>query len=276
MWFNVDDHLHSTPELFEIPRRFRAAAVGVWTLCGSWLSQHCADYVPDEVVRDFGGTAEIRGWLVRAGLWTETDRGIAYTSRGCRVPNAQAVQQSRAATTERVRKHRANKQKGPDQQVEADVTPLHPPGQGALLTLHDGIGIGNGVGSLTKPTSSKAVVTFRGTSPGGPLAEARVLVQQALVGLSYFGRKQRKALEDKTLELLGDGAKPEDLAEALRIWVQTDDVYPGHLSHMYTELMKRRSGVTRSRSASNIDHSFQQLADLDRRYAAESESGSSI
>lgn len=104
MWFDVDDRLPGSPELLSIPRRYRAAAIGVWSLCGAWTSGQLTDgFVPNEVIKECGGTSDIRGWLVKAGLWNDGPDGITFTGRGCRVPNAQDVRKRRATTAQRVR-----------------------------------------------------------------------------------------------------------------------------------------------------------------------------
>jgi hypothetical protein len=153
MWFDVDDHLHNSPELLSIPRRYRAAAMGVWTVCGSWTSAQLTNgFIPNEVIKDYGGTPDIRGWLIKAGFWIDGIEGVQYTSQGCRIPSAQRVRDERVAGARRVRKHRANKQKDPPPADLPRCNGVTPP----LVTCYPGKGTSGGASS--PPEVGKGVV----------------------------------------------------------------------------------------------------------------------
>lgn len=71
-WFKVDDAFHSSKPVMRIPRRYRAAAVGLWTLAGTWSSQEEMDgFVPEYVLEEVCGTPALAATLVRAGLWNQ-------------------------------------------------------------------------------------------------------------------------------------------------------------------------------------------------------------
>ena len=109
-WFNVDDAIPDMPEVMRIPRRYRLAAMGLWTLAGGWASkQLTGGYIPDEIVELLGGTATLKAQLIQCGLWREAPDGAEFTDRGCRVPTAEGVRKQRGATAERVRKHRGKR-----------------------------------------------------------------------------------------------------------------------------------------------------------------------
>ena len=57
-WFRVDDGFHGHPKVDMLS----PAAVGIWTLCGSWSAQYLTDgLVFARTVAKFGGTdAEVR------------------------------------------------------------------------------------------------------------------------------------------------------------------------------------------------------------------------
>ncbi|WP_313277023.1 hypothetical protein [Timonella senegalensis] len=70
MWFKVDDKFHSSRKLLSIPRRQRLAAVGLWTIAGSWAADHERDgLIPDYMIEEWGGTKTLVDALVKAGLW---------------------------------------------------------------------------------------------------------------------------------------------------------------------------------------------------------------
>lgn len=69
-WFKVDDKLHDHRKLRRLARtEIGRAAVGVWTLAGSWCADNLTDgFVPATVLDRWGTTAHA-DQLVDAGLW---------------------------------------------------------------------------------------------------------------------------------------------------------------------------------------------------------------
>ena len=76
-WFPVDDTFHSHPKRLATS----AAAIGLWTVAGSWANAHLTDgHIPDHVLLMlFPDPPEvIHGWageLVEAKLWKRDRRG---------------------------------------------------------------------------------------------------------------------------------------------------------------------------------------------------------
>ena len=69
-WFKVDDKLHSSRKVMSIPKRQRLAAIGLWTLAGSWSADQETDgIIPDYMIAEWGGTRAVVQALVDAGLW---------------------------------------------------------------------------------------------------------------------------------------------------------------------------------------------------------------
>jgi len=78
-WFNVDDGFANSKPVLKIPRRYRCAAIGLWTLAGSWSAKELTDgFIPDEALEEFAGTPAIAEYLVRAGLWKKIDGGWQF------------------------------------------------------------------------------------------------------------------------------------------------------------------------------------------------------
>lgn len=78
-WFNVDDGFANSKPVLKIPRRYRCAAVGLWTLAGSWSAKELTDgFIPDHALEEFAGTPAIAEWLVRAGLWRKVEEGWQF------------------------------------------------------------------------------------------------------------------------------------------------------------------------------------------------------
>lgn len=78
-WFNVDDGFANSKPVLRIPRRYRCAAIGLWTLAGSWSAKELTDgFIPDEALEEFASTAAMAGMLVKAGLWTKVEDGWQF------------------------------------------------------------------------------------------------------------------------------------------------------------------------------------------------------
>lgn len=79
MWFKVDDKFHAHRKVRALGRRrtttrIDLAAVGLWTLAGSWSSDAGeGGFVPATWVEDHGA-AHLADHLVRVQLWTHGER----------------------------------------------------------------------------------------------------------------------------------------------------------------------------------------------------------
>ena len=109
-WFKVDDKFHSHPKIKRVPRRIRRAAIGLWTIAGSW----CADYetdgaVPEYMLEEFDAEPEEVAALVDAELWERTEDGVAFRNWGEFQPTRAQLDEKRAQTAERVQKFRQKK-----------------------------------------------------------------------------------------------------------------------------------------------------------------------
>jgi hypothetical protein len=79
VWFNVDDGLTTSPKVLAIPRGHRLAAIGLWTMAGSWCGQHLTDgAVPAFMLDEWGATKEMADVLVEVGLWRKTAKGFQF------------------------------------------------------------------------------------------------------------------------------------------------------------------------------------------------------
>lgn len=78
-WFKVDDKLHSSRKLLKIPRRYRLACLGLWTLAGSWSADQETDgLVPDHMIEEWGASQTLVDWLVKVDLWLAVPDGSQF------------------------------------------------------------------------------------------------------------------------------------------------------------------------------------------------------
>ena len=119
-WFKVDDGFHASRKLLQIPKRARYAAVGLWTIAGSWCADQLTDgFIPDYMIRELGAPPSAPESLVRAGLWERTQAGYVFCNWHEYQPSKQDVDTERAASRARMRELRA-KRKGVKPQNDAE------------------------------------------------------------------------------------------------------------------------------------------------------------
>lgn len=118
-WFKVDDGFHSSRKVLSIPKRQRFAAVGVWSIAGSWCADELTDgHVPEFMLGVWGVPPSAAQSLVNAGLWERTDGGYLFCNWLEYQPRKADVDAEREASRARMRELRA-KRKGKKPQDDA-------------------------------------------------------------------------------------------------------------------------------------------------------------
>lgn len=120
-WFKVDDGLHASRKFLSIPRRHRYAAIGVWTVAGSWSADQLTDgRVPDYMLEEWGVPPGAPAALVDAGLWERESSGYVFCNWSEYQPRKQDVDAERAASRERMRALRARRKQSKPRDSAAD------------------------------------------------------------------------------------------------------------------------------------------------------------
>lgn len=102
-WFKVDDKLATHPKVIEAGNK----ALGLWVRAGSWCMSHLTDgFVTASTVPMLGGSAADAKRLVSVGLWSVADGGWQFNDWMDYQPTKAQIETERAATAERVAKHR--------------------------------------------------------------------------------------------------------------------------------------------------------------------------
>jgi len=103
-WFRVDDGFHSHPKRLSVS----LAAVGLWTVAGSWSSAHLTDgAVPDAYLESLSADApKLAGELVAAGLWKRRRGGYVFHDWADCNPSKEAVENERRTARERMQRLR--------------------------------------------------------------------------------------------------------------------------------------------------------------------------
>lgn len=110
-WFKVDDRLYSSLKVMRIPRRLRTAAIGLWTMAGSWSAHDLTDgFIPMFMVEEFGAEIDHAQALVETGLWTQVDdergEGFQFKNWDEYQPTKSEVEERRVYEREKKRKQR--------------------------------------------------------------------------------------------------------------------------------------------------------------------------
>lgn len=108
VWFKIDDKFHTSSKVLSIPRSHRLAAIGLWSLAGTWAAQNLTDgRVPQYVLAELGATPRLRQALVEARLWLDHGpAGVEFRSWVEYQPTRDHVEAERAKAAERQRKAR--------------------------------------------------------------------------------------------------------------------------------------------------------------------------
>lgn len=107
--FNVNLGFYDCEEVLSIPKKVRASAIGVWTLCGAYSAAKLSDgWVPAEKLRELGCTPAIRAALTNTKpepLWVDDAHvdGIWFTRWEKWQRTCGEVKAYRAADAERKR-----------------------------------------------------------------------------------------------------------------------------------------------------------------------------
>lgn len=168
VWFRVDDGLPTSEWVMRIPRRHRAACIGLWTLAGAWSSKELTDgRIPDFMIDELAATKAIAQQLVDAGAWERTDDGYRFARWSPEQPTREQVTASRQAEADRKRARRQQQSR-----KDADTTPGGVPGMSHRDTGRTPDGIpqeSQRVSDYPSPVPSQTLKTK--TSPVRPVPD---------------------------------------------------------------------------------------------------------
>lgn len=253
-WFKVDDGFHGHPKVVDLS----LAAVGLWTVAGSWCASYLTDGdLPSRTVLRLGGSDVEAAELVGAGLWLETDEGYRFKDWADYQPSKDQVEAERAASRERVQKWRSKK-KG----VTADEPRTNDVGNGVTNAVSNGertpevhlprplpLPLPN---PLPNPSSSDEELK----SEEGALAPVRDDVTRLLDLLDEELRKNgskvpartKKNVDAARLMLDRDGRTEEQIATAIR-WCQADEFWRSNILSM--SKLREKFDTLRQQAARN-------------------------
>jgi hypothetical protein len=255
--FNVDLDFYDSPEVMSIPRKIRAAAVGVWTLAGSYSAKKLTDgYVSAEKLRELGCTPTIRAALIATRpepLWVDGDHvgDIQFTRWTKWQRTSGEVKAYREAEAERKRRARESTRNASTSDDE-EMSERTSAGQSSDVRPDNGDPRGRARArqSETKPKTENSLgylpesATESNASGGIAATPAADLVRANIP--REINSATQTALRHRVGELLHEGTPPDIVEEALRDWTARTGIGPGVLASLAADVVKRRNGHARA------------------------------
>ena len=262
--FNVPLGFYDGPEVKSIPRRIRAAAVGVWTLCGCFSANKLQDgYVGPEDLKNLGCTDAIRKALKATKgpdgepdpLWIDArDGGIQFTKWVKYQRSRAEVKAYREADAERKRQERKAKGKASEYGPTSDDSEMSErTGSGHYSDVHPD----SGTPKTKTETKTEENSTFVCSSPnvGG---DERGLTEPVNVSASRLvatlipdtiPAAVRTGLRLKASELINrDDLDTDTVAEALRRWLSRPGAGVGLLPSFAADVIRERTAPAKPSS----------------------------
>lgn len=245
VWFNVDDGLWSHPKFVNLPD----SAQALWLRAGTWSAKHLTDgYVPQHILTTLGYRTRTVGYLVKAGLWEESDDGYRFHDWAKYNRTRDQVEADRTAAAERKRNERERKQKRDESR--RDRNPEWPESGGEVVGVWSESGqslakvwprngetipankpIGGDSHGVSHSSQSTPLPSIPINSPSGELREARerasVMNPTTQVGAAFAqvyavwpravaGHESRGKAVDAFLAMIKHPDFKDDLAGAVR------------------------------------------------------------
>jgi hypothetical protein len=246
--FNVPLGFYDGPEVESIPRRIRASAIGVWTLCGTFSANKLQDgYVGPAMLKQLGCTDAIRAALKATKgpdgapdpLWIDARGGGIQFTKWVKYQRSRAeVKAYRKADAERKKAERnAAKQAATSDDSEMSGrtsdglrSESRDPSTKTETKEQDS----------THLSSSATDSTGRGSIAATPGAD---LVRRLIP--KDHPDSVRTTLRIRASELIHGGTAPEIVGRALELWLTKTQLGPNALPSLVSEVIKTANGANK-------------------------------
>jgi hypothetical protein len=260
--FNIPLGFYDGPEVKSIPRRIRAAAVGVWALCGTFSANKLQDgYVGPETLKELGCTPAIRAALKATlgsdgepdPLWIDARAGGIQATKWAKYQRSRdEVKAFRDADAERKRNERATKHNtstSENSEMSGRTKNGHPQDSRTPKTKTE---TKTDSGYVTESATDSNARDARAATPAADLVR-RTIPRE-------INSATQTALRLNAGALLNDGTPPDVVEAALTEWAGRTGVGPGVLASLAADVVKRRNGY--ARAPNGKPHKTRGLAEL--------------
>lgn len=205
-WFKVDDKMHDHRKV----RAAGVAAIGLWTLAGSWSMDNLHDgFVPESVCARWDRSyRKLADRLVKVGLWVpdfqDDEDGWSFHDWADRQPSRASIVQERSAAAERQRKAREAAKSQRESRRDKPVTHDEVP---PIVTVPPSRPVPSQRTNLTSSNGSSSV-------PAG--AVPRIIRAYVDACTKPPAAELQNRIEQSARSLLGQGFTEADVVEAAR------------------------------------------------------------
>lgn len=254
--FVVPLGFYDGPEVKSIPRRIRAAAIGVWTLCGNYSATKLLDgYVDTETLKQFGCTAAIRAALAAtinaegelSPLWEDAKNGgVQFTNWPKWQRTNAEVMTYRNAEAERKRIARKSSRPATNTgnvNLSGRTSPGHSPDVARAASS-----LGTKTETKTSSTyvehaSSRNVDDERGHEAGRsePVDPSASRLVATLVPANIPAAVKTSLRLGASQLMVGDQLSADVVAETLRRWCAKPGASPGLLPHIASDVVRENA-----------------------------------
>ena len=220
-WFKVDDGFHGHPKVLDLS----LAAVGLWSLAGSWSAKYLTDgFVPEKTLHRLGASRAEADELVTAGLWLTVPGGWRFKDWEHYQPVKEEVEAEREAARERMKKVRAAK-KGVPKNADSGSPELPSNEDRSSEEVRIAPSLPIPV-PIPSPVSSSEVpiVPFRQDVD----SLLNLLDEEIRANGSKVPERTVKNADAMRLLIDKDGRTPEQIAAAIR-WCQSDEFWRSNI-----------------------------------------------
>lgn len=290
--FNIPLGFYDGPEAKSIPRRIRAAALGVWAMAGNYSATRLSDgYVDAETLADLGCGPAIRTALMNTlgkggvpdPLWVDAPAGgIQFTKWSKWQRTASEVTTYRESEAERKRASRAAKKQeriasttGMHSESIANTFPMQPdqtpnafadkspqPGQ----TEKRPADVRRTSGQSETESETESLTTYvehaslrnvddeRGQERGrsNPVDPSASRLVATLIPANMPAAVKTALRLAASQLILRDGIPVEIVAEALRRWATRPDAGPGLLPHIVADIIREQAAPANTRPPNKL------------------------
>lgn len=229
-WFRVDDGFATSPKVMSIPRSRRLAALGLWTIAGSWSAQHLTDgRVPAYMLEEWGADLSHGTDLVTAGLWREEGDGYVFHDWHDYQPGRADVMAAREKERRRKEAYR-QKKAGTTGESPASVPAGRTTGQTEVSRVPE-----TSRGRSPDPTRPDPIEEPNGSSSSALRTDVEGLLDLLDMEIKSNGgrvpQRTKKNRDAGRLLLDRDGKSVEQVEAAIR-WCQADEFWRGNVLSM--------------------------------------------
>lgn len=244
--FNIPLGFYDGPEVKSLPRRIRAAAVGVWALCGTFSANKLQDgYVGPEDLKQLGCTDAIRAALKATlgpdgepdPLWIDARGGGIQFTKWAKYQRSRAEVKAYLSAEAARKRNARNAKRGAATSDDGGMSGRTSGGQppeyrDPKTETKTEIVSSHLSGNLTSPAAAPLPEPLDAIAATSGAELVRRIIP------SEHPAAVQTALRHRASELVNTGTPPNTVEAALRLWLTKPNLGPHALPSLVSEVIK--------------------------------------